>query len=148
MKPALRKALGALVGLGVVAGLVAGGVRFARSRRPPDLRYETTTVSRGDVVAKVTATGTLSALVTVQVGSQVSGRIAQLFVDYNATVKKGEVLAKLDPQMFQAAVAQASANFLAAKGNLTKARVQAADAERQLARTRQLAEQKLVAQAD
>lgn len=148
MKPALRKALSTLGALAVVGGVVFAGFRYARSQRPPDLRFETTLATHGDVVAKVTATGTLSALVTVQVGTQVSGRISQLFVDYNSVVKKGQVLAKIDPQIFQASVAQASASYLVAKGNLSKARVQAADAERQYKRAKELAERQLIAQAD
>jgi HlyD family secretion protein len=84
----------------------------------------------------------------VQVGSQVSGRIAQLFVDYNSPVKKGQLIAKIDPQLFQAAMDQARANHAAARGDLAQARVKAADALRQLARTRNLAERQLVAQAD
>ena len=99
-------------------------------------------------MAKVTASGTLSALVTVQVGSQVSGRIKEINVDFNSPVKKGEVLAKIDPALFQAAVEQAKANLIAAEGNLEKSKAQAADAERQLARSKQLREQNLIAQAD
>jgi HlyD family secretion protein len=110
--------------------------------------FDTTPVDRGRIVAKVTATGTLSALVTVQVGSQVSGRIAAINVDFNSPVRKGQVIARIDPQLFQAAVEQARANTVAAEGNLAKARAQALDAERQLGRTRELASRKLVAAAD
>jgi len=117
-------------------------------KKTPELKFETAQVDRGRIVSRVTATGTLSALVTVQVGSQVSGRIAQLFVDYNSPVKKGEVIAKIDPQLFEAALEQAKANAAAAQGELTKATVQAADAQRQYERTKTLAEQKLVAQAE
>jgi HlyD family secretion protein len=99
-------------------------------------------------VAKVTATGTLSALVTVQVGSQVSGRVQALYADFNSQVKKGQRIARIDPQLFEAAVAQARANHLAAQGNLAKARAQAVDAARQRDRARALAEKKLVAQAE
>jgi HlyD family secretion protein len=105
-------------------------------------------VERGRIVAKVTATGTLSAIVTVQVGSQVSGRIQALYADYNSRVKKGQLIAKIDPQLFQAAQAQARANLAAAEGNLARARAQALDAERQYGRARALAAEKLVAQAD
>jgi HlyD family secretion protein len=103
---------------------------------------------RGDIVARVTATGTLSALVTVQVGTQVSGRIAQINVDYNSPVKKGQLIAKIDPRLFQAAVEQARANLAAAQGNLAQARVKAKDAERQSQRSNELFAQKLIAQAD
>ena len=117
-------------------------------KKTSELKFETAQVDRGRIVARVTATGTLSALVTVQVGSQVSGRIAQLLVDYNSPVKKGDVIAKIDPQLFEAALEQAKANAMAAQGELTKATVQAGDAQRQYERTKTLAEQKLVAEAD
>jgi HlyD family secretion protein len=140
------------VALSVLAVLlVAGGVAYWRVRagsREGAFKFETAAVDRGRVVARVTATGTLSALVTVQVGSQVSGTIASLSADFNSRVKKGQVIALIDPRLFQAAVEQARANVVAAQGNLAKARAQAADAQRQLGRTRELADRKLVAQAD
>ena len=79
-------------------------------------------VDRGPIVAKVTATGTLSALVTVQVGSQVSGRIKEINVDFNSPVKKGQVIARIEPQLFEAALESARANYLAAQGNDRQAR--------------------------
>lgn len=134
----------------VVAALVAaGGIwRWRSGGKSGPAAIETARVDRGRIVAKVTATGTLSALVTVQVGSQVSGRIASLEADFNSPVKKGQVIARIDPQLFDAAVEQARANAVAAQGNLAKAKAQALDAQRQLERTRALAERKLVAQAD
>src|SRR5262245_15847573 len=120
---------------------------WSGSRTPPR-RYETARVENGRIVAKVTATGTLSALVTVQVGSQVSGRIQQLFVDFNAPVKKGQLIAKIDPQLFDAAVEQARANAMAAQGNLVKAQAQAVDAARQYRRAKDLSERRLIAQAE
>jgi len=133
----------------IVAVAVAIGVFVtARANRRPVTRYETVGVDRGRIVARVTATGTLSALVTVQVGSQVSGRIAQLFVDFNSEVKKNEVIAKIDPELFRAAVEQAKANYSAAQGNLEKSKAQAVDAQRQYERSKALAEQKLIALAD
>ena len=114
--------------LAFIAVAIAAGVVYAtRGRKPVGPKYETTRVERGRVVARVTATGTLSALVTVQVGAQVSGRIAQLFADFNSPVKKGETIAKLDPQLFHAAVEQAKANLLAAEGNQLRAQAQALD---------------------
>jgi HlyD family secretion protein len=109
---------------------------------------DTAPVERGPIAAKVTASGTLSALVTVQVGSQVSGRVSELHADFNTPVKKGQLIARIDPQLFQAASEQARANLLAAQGNLAKARAQALDARRQAERTRALTEKKLVAQAE
>jgi HlyD family secretion protein len=114
--------------------------------KPP--AYETATLGRGSIVAKVTASGTLSALYTVQVGSQVSGRIQKLHADFNSEVKKGQLIATIDPQLFTAALEQARANYSAAKAELLKSNVQSEEAERQLKRQKSLAEQNLVAAAD
>lgn len=131
----------------IVTGL-ALGFFYYRKEEKTALRYETVKVEKGRIVAKVTASGTLSALVTVQVGSQVSGRIQQIFVDFNSQVKKGELIAKIDPRLFEASVAQARANYVAAQGNLAKAKAQAVDADRQYRRARALAERQLIAQAE
>lgn len=135
---------------GAAVLLVAGAAAIwaARSGGGPAVRWETATVDQGRIVARVTATGSLSALVTVQVGSQVSGRIQALFADFNSPVKKGQEIARIDPQLFDAAVEQARANRVAAEGNLAKAKAQAVDADRQLARARSLADRQLVAAAD
>jgi HlyD family secretion protein len=145
---ARRKPLTWIISILVIAGLALGAWRYHAGDRKPPFRYETVKLEKGRIIAKVTATGTLSALVTVQVGSQVSGRIQQLFVDFNSPVKKGQLIAKIDPQLFEAAVEQSRANYVAAQGNLSKARAQALDAARQYQRARALAERQLIAQAD
>jgi HlyD family secretion protein len=145
--PLRKKLTWALIGLSLLI-LAFALFRYRSSRREPKVQFETSEVERGRIVAKVTATGTLSALVTVQVGSQVSGRIQQILVDFNSPVKKGQVIAKLDPQLFQAALEQVRANFLAAQSNLKKAKVQAAEASRQYQRIKGLADQNLIAQAE
>ncbi len=117
-------------------------------RRPPPLSYDTASVDRGPVVARITATGVLSALVTVQVGAQVSGQITQLLVDYNSPVKKGQLIARLDPVFYQAGVDQARANFVAAQAQVEKAIVQEVDAKRQYDRTAALKQRDLMSQAD
>lgn len=132
----------------LVVALVPLAAGAACRSSKPKVQWETAAVDRGRVVARVTATGTLSALVTVQVGSQVSGRVQQLFVDFNSPVKKGELIAKIDPQLFQAALEQARANFAAAEGNLLKAKVQADQAEIDFKRQANLSERKLIAPAD
>ncbi len=137
-----------LIAAAVLAAIAGAVLAVRAARRPAEPRYETARVDRGRIVAQVTATGTLSALVTVQVGSQVSGRIQKLFADFNTPVKKGQLIAKIDPELFKAALDQSRANHVAAKADLTRARVQAAEAARQRDRTRSLAERKLVAQAD
>jgi HlyD family secretion protein len=132
----------------VVGGGVYGYQRYSAGQERDPLRFETAKVDRGPIVAKITATGTLSALVTVQVGSQVSGRIAEILVDFNSSVKKGQEIARIDPQLFKAALEQAKANHAAASANFQRAEVQAEDARRQHARIQSLADQRMVAQAD
>jgi len=137
--------------LAAVIGTAAAGIAIWRWRAgagKSPMQFDTAKVERGKIVAKVTATGTLSAIVTVQVGTQVSGRIAALYADFNSPVKKGQIIAKIDPLLYQAAVDQARANLVAADGNLVKAKVQAVDARRQYVRQQGLAERKLNAQAD
>lgn len=138
------------VGIIAAAVLFAAGIAyyFLRPEDAPAPKYETSKVDKGAIVAKVTATGTLSALVTVQVGSQVSGRIKELFVDFNSEVKKDQTIAKIDPQIFEAALSQARANHLAARANLKRTEVQAIEAERQFERAKTLGERNLIARAE
>jgi HlyD family secretion protein len=142
--------VGMLAALIVGGGLMASGKgRFAAfGARTPRYHLEKGRVERGDLVGRVTATGTLSALVTVQVGSQVSGRIAELFADFGSRVKRGQVIARLDARLFEAAVEQARANRNAALGDLEKARAEAEDAAHQLGRTTELSQNDLVAKAE
>ncbi len=129
--------------------LVAGGWWLVRQRaaaRAPAFEYEVATVDRGPIRAKVTATGTVNPIKTVVVGSQVSGTIQMLGADFNSEVVPGQLLAQIDPRLFQAAVNQARANLMAAQANARKARASAADARSIANRNRDLAAQKLIAQ--
>jgi HlyD family secretion protein len=131
--------------------LCAAGVGYWQYRirhQAPEVSYKTATVERRNIVGRVTASGTLSALVTVQVGTQVSGRIQKLFADFNSVVTKGELVAKIDPALFEASVQQAQANYLAAKAGVTTAEANALAADKQYARTKALHDQNLAAQAD
>ena len=110
--------------------------------------YKTAAVEKRNIVVRVTASGTLSALVTVQVGTQVSGRVQKLFVDYNSSVKKGEPVAKIDPQIFEAQLRQSQANYLSAKAAVTVAEANAANADRQYARSKALHAENLASQSD
>ena len=85
---------------------------------------------------------------TVDVGSQVSGRIQELYADFNSKVKKGEQIAKIDPSLFQAAVAQAEANVMAARANVKRLQVTAEDAERQAKRASEVFEQRLISETE
>jgi HlyD family secretion protein len=143
-----RRAILAVLPLVVLAGAGVGVWRWRAAHHKPPVEFETAAVDRGRIVSRVTATGTLSALVTVQVGTQVSGTVQKLFADFNSPVKKGQLIAKIDPQLFQAAVEQAKANDQAAAGNLVKAEAQERDAGRQFERQKNLLDRKLIAQAD
>jgi HlyD family secretion protein len=136
------------VGLAVVAGIGIGVWRWQASHSAPEITYKTATAEKRRILARVTASGTLSATVTVQVGAQVSGRISVLNADYNSTVKKGQIIAKLDPQLYIAAVEQADANFVSAKAGLLKAEATERDAQATLTRTKNLNEQGLAAASE
>jgi HlyD family secretion protein len=110
-----------------VVAVVAGGVWYFKSGRSDAPDYQTTPVTRGDLTQVVTATGTLNPVVNVTVGSQVSGIINKLNVDYNSLVKSNEVIAEIDPSTYHAAVEQATADLANAKANLE---LQQAEAER------------------
>src|ERR1017187_7677060 len=95
---------------------------FCSSCKPPGAstpRYQTAPLSRGDLVQHVTASGTLSALVSVDVGSQVSGKISALYADFNSPVKKGQLVAEVDPTIYDAALRQAEGELASAKANVT-----------------------------
>jgi HlyD family secretion protein len=97
--------------------------------------YFTTKVDRGDIHDVVEATGTINAVTTVQVGSQVSGMISHLYADFNSRVKKGEVIAQIDPSLFEATLLQAKADFANAKANLVAARANLEKAKAAAAQT-------------
>src|SRR5204863_9063875 len=90
----------------IIAAIGAGAGAIYIRRGGPDIQVNTAPITPGDVVDTVGATGTLQAVTTVQVGSQVSGNISWLGADFNSIVKKGQVIAKLDPSLFQAQLQQ------------------------------------------
>jgi HlyD family secretion protein len=120
----------------------------ATSKAVPAIRFDTAAVDRGPIRAKVTATGTMNPIVTVQVGAQVSGTIQALGADFNSVVKPGQMMAQIDPRLFKAAVLQGEANLRAARANVMQIRAQLANARKQASRNRSLLEQKFVAQQD
>ena len=131
-----------------VAALAFGVVRYRASAQPPAVHYETVLVDEGPLDAKVTATGAVSPLISVQVGSQVSGRIARLYADFGSTVSIGQTVATIDPALFRATVAQARANLAAARASIVKARAQKEQADRQYARDKALLAEGLTTTAD
>jgi HlyD family secretion protein len=109
-----------IVGSAALVALAAG--IFAYFQRSGKVEYQTARVERGDIESSISATGNCNAVVTVQVGSQVSGNIIALNADFNTKVKKGELVARIDPAPFQAKVDQAKANLDSAKSAVVTAR--------------------------
>jgi len=141
----MRKVLTGLVvmvgGLIVYRFLVFTDIEFR-----PEIR--TAPVTIGDIIDTVGATGTLEAVTTVQVGSQVSGIIQELHADYNSIVRKGDVIMRLDPSLFETQVEQARANLIRAEADVERFVVAVDDAGVQLNRSQELAERDLISQTE
>lgn len=125
----------------------AGGIAFFWGGGK-DTQFRTLKVEKGRITATVSATGKVNAVVTVQVGSQVSGTIQKLYADFNSRVKKGQVVAQIDPALFQAQVEQAKAKLANDQANVEKAQVVVVDAKRNLRRMEELLSKNLIAQSD
>jgi HlyD family secretion protein len=135
-----------LAAVAVVLVAVVAFVGFkARSGRSA---YTTVAVDRGDIVDVIGATGILQAVTTVQVGSQVSGTIASLGADFNSTVKRDQVIARLDPAVFEARVSQARANLESARASAARSKAAIDDARQKYERAKELASQSLVPESD
>ena len=141
----MKKTLLALFVLGLV--LSAGAYTYLRdSEVAPEV--STVTISQGDIVATVGATGALEAVTTVQVGSQVSGKIQELYADFNSIVRAGEVIARLDPSLFDTQVEQARANLERADAEVERFSVAVDDARTQLTRAEGLAARNLIPETE
>jgi HlyD family secretion protein len=133
LNPGGRKRL--VIALGAVALIALVGFLLWGDRASA-AAYMTAKVERGNLRNTVTATGTLQAVTTVQVGSQASGTISAIYVDFNSTVKKGQVIAQLDPSTTQAQVEQARANLLQARASLEQAQAGVAQSRASISQTR------------
>ena len=109
-----------LIGVTVVAGLIGGGVWYSKQRaaQNPETRYKLVTVEKGDVTQTVSANGTLNPVVLISVGTQVSGTVRKLYVDFNDKVKKGQPLLELDDALVSATERQSAANVINAQATL------------------------------
>src|SRR5206468_8957084 len=123
----------------LVAAIGAGAGAYYIRRGGPEIQFNTSPITRGDIIDTVGATGTLQAVTTVQVGSQVSGTIQYLGADFNSIVHKGQVVAKLEPSLFQTQVEQARANLTRAKADSERNKVSLDDAQTKYKRAQDLA---------
>ena len=134
-----RRWLRRLAFFAVFAVLIGGGLVFrAKHRPPPPAKYVTALPSRGDVAEKVQATGAVEPVLQVNVGAQVNGRVADVHVDFNSVVKKGDVLAEIDPIQYGAQVNQATAQLAAQRAQVESAKANAATAKVTFQRTERL----------
>lgn len=151
-----RRWLRRLGATGVFILIVAGGLAWSATHRPPRAaRYVSATVSLGDVVEKVLATGTVQPLLEVSVGAQVNGRVTHVFVDFNSVVKQGDVLAEIDPLIYTTQVNAQAANVASQRAQLAQAQATSASMKAQmetarvsLERTQRLYDSNLASRSD
>ena len=135
----------------VVIGLfaLAAALWFWKGRGGGDeQRFRTAQVEQGDIRVAISATGTLNALSTVDVGSEVSGKVTEVLADFNDRVRKGQVIARIDPSTFEAQIAQGDATIASARANLQTAHATLRNAELDYGRKASLVQQKLIARGD
>ena len=116
-----RRSAGLLVAAGLLAALATAGYVYSTNKSPAT-RFRTATVDRGTIVASVSATGALAAVTTVQVGSQVSGQVREVLVDFNSPVRRGQLIARIDPEVFQAKQNAARADLESAQAQVLNQR--------------------------
>jgi HlyD family secretion protein len=141
----MKKGVTALL---IIAAIGAGAGAYYIRRGGPEIQVNTSPITRGDIVDSVGATGTLQAVTTVQVGSQVSGNIQWLGADFNSIVRRGQQIARLDPSLFQTQVEQARANLTRARADVERNRVAVDDAQSKLNRAQELAARSLLPQSE
>jgi HlyD family secretion protein len=128
----------------VLACLGAVVAAYYMTRPAPEPTVTTLQLTRGDVIDSVGATGTLEAVETVDVGTQVSGTVQDLYADFNDIVRKGQVIARLDPSLLQTQIEQQRANVTRAEADLERLKVSLADANRKFEQARQMWEKQLI----
>lgn len=143
----LKRFLTIVLVLASVTGAVYGAWRYFNADVAP-MRYRTAVIERGSLSRLVTATGTVNPVSTVQVGSQVSGTIREIFVDFNSPVEHGQRVAQIDPRPFAFKVQQAEANLATAQAQVVKDQADLDFKRQVLKRTRELFERNLIAKQD
>src|SRR5689334_15752727 len=132
----------------ILIAVGAGGAVFYAKRGDKEPIVTTLPMSRGTIIDGVRATGTLQAVTTVTVGAQVSGIVQELGADFNSIVKKGQVIAKLEPSILESQLETARANLTNAEANLERQKVALADTQQKLTRAKELAAKQLINKVD
>lgn len=134
----------------IIAVMISGGILYAllKSKNNDSYNFRTAKIDKGDIQLIVSATGTLEPVNVVEVGSQVSGRIAKLYADFNSFVKKGQVIAELEQSLFITRVHQSEANYKSAKAEVEKAKVRLNNAKKALDRALSLYEKSLISREE
>lgn len=140
----MKKLIGSLTFI-IIISLTLYFLVFGKNK---EIKYKTEIISKGDIVEMVTASGTINPVTSISVGTQVSGTIKKLFVDFNSPVKKGQLLAQIDPSLFEAQVAQASANLYNAQANLQKIQSITFNDEKTYNRNKTLYNRNFIAKSD
>lgn len=143
----MTKRKGILIALLVLVSTALGFYAYSKNGAEA-ISLSTATVDRGDVVATVGATGTVEAVSTVQVGTQVTGTIWKLYADFNSQVQKNQVVARLEPSLFESRLTEAKANLASADANRERARVGVEDTRRKLVRAKELADKDLLPKSE
>jgi HlyD family secretion protein len=151
-----------ITGLVVLAAAGGGAWRWSSQDKAGDVQYRTAKIERGNLQASVSASGAVNPVTQVSVGTQVSGQIKELYVDFNSEVKAGQLIAQIDPETFEfrvrqamadvdvarAAVLTAQANVLASNAAISRSQVDVAEAQRDFERKKDLAEKQFIAQSE
>lgn len=137
-----------IVGILLTAAVGGGARAYYTTRHGSEPTISTARIAQGSIVNAVAATGTLQAVTTVLVGTQVSGTIAWLGADFNSIVRKGQVIARLDPSLLDAQIEQARASVAKVAADVDHSRVQVADAQQKYRRAQSLAAGQLIAQSE
>jgi HlyD family secretion protein len=142
----MKRILITLCALGAIGG--SAYAFYTLRKASPEPTVQTAAVTRGDIADMVGASGTLQAVTSVQVGTQVSGTVMELRADFNSLVRKGQVIARLEPSLFETQIEQAKANLIRAQAELERLKVALDDAQTKAARARELAGRQLIARSE
>jgi len=148
MNLSLLRRPGAVAVIVLVLAAIAGAWWWRSSADKEAPAYRLAKVEKGPITATVAASGTLNPVTSVQVGTQVSGQVKELFADFNSTVKQGQLIARIDPETFQIRVTQAQADLEASRAANGRAQVAMLNAKRDLDRSRELVEKNFASPAD